>query len=192
MIHRYICFAIFSLLALSANAQVGIHTENPHASAAVDMRTNSNQGGVLLPRMTAAQKLAISNPAHGLLVYDTDNKCVSQNIGTEAIPEWTCLTIYNQQFFYMPSINIPTTTLGAGSINLHAQYQTEFGTPMYRSTGAPASIGSYSANELSYYVTYYDPTLITVNSISNAGVMSYTILKKANKDAYLNIVFVVK
>lgn len=181
-----------TLLALQISAQVGINTENPHASAALDMRTDGNESGLLLPRMTTAQKLAIVNPASGLLVYDTDKNCVSQNIGTEAVPVWDCLTLFNRQFFYMPSINISTETLGATTLNLFTQYQTQFTTPMYRSTGAPTALGSFSASDLYYYVTYYDPTLITVNSISAAGLMSYTVLKKANKDAYMNIVFVVK
>ncbi|NDW10353.1 hypothetical protein [Dysgonomonas sp. 520] len=188
----YICFMLFCLSVVSVNAQVGINNESPHASSALDMAKDGNRSGVLLPRMTTAQKLAIVKPAHSLLVYDTDKNCVSQNIGTETAPVWDCLTLFNRQFFYMPSINIPTGKLGAATLDLFAEYQSQFSTPMYRSVGASASMGNFSASDLYYYITYYDPVLITVNSISATGVMSYTVLKQANKDAYMNIVFVVK
>ena len=51
-------------------AQVGINTETPDASAALDITSTS--GGLLVPRMTNAQRDAISSPATGLMVYQTD------------------------------------------------------------------------------------------------------------------------
>ncbi len=52
-------------------AQVGIGTTSPNSSATLDIvSTNS---GILIPRMTQAQRIAISSPATGLLVYQTDN-----------------------------------------------------------------------------------------------------------------------
>jgi len=55
---------------------VGINATgaNPHPSAALDV--DANDKGVLIPRLTTAQRLSIANPANGLLVYDTDEKCV--------------------------------------------------------------------------------------------------------------------
>lgn len=52
------------------NAQVGIGTTTPDASAALDITATDK--GLLIPRMTTAQKSAIVNPATGLMVYDTD------------------------------------------------------------------------------------------------------------------------
>jgi hypothetical protein len=49
--------------------QVGIGTSTPAASAILDV-TSTTQG-VLFPRMTTTQKLAIGSPAAGLQVYDT-------------------------------------------------------------------------------------------------------------------------
>jgi len=51
-------------------AQVGINNENPDASAALDI-TSTTQG-FLPPRMTNAQRQAISSPAAGLQVFVTD------------------------------------------------------------------------------------------------------------------------
>jgi hypothetical protein len=51
---------------------VGIGTENPDESALLDMVATDK--GLLIPRLTTAQKTAISNPAEGLLVFDNDLK----------------------------------------------------------------------------------------------------------------------
>src|SRR5687768_11944810 len=43
----------------------------PHASAQLDL--SSTNRGLLVPRMTGAQRVAIMTPAQGLLVYDLDS-----------------------------------------------------------------------------------------------------------------------
>ena len=58
------------MLALKTFGQVGINTTTPDPSAALDI--TSTTGGLLLPRMTNAERQAISNPAEGLMVYVTD------------------------------------------------------------------------------------------------------------------------
>lgn len=61
----------FSLLgSVLFNAQIGIGngTVTPDPSAILDIQSTSK--GLLAPRMTTAQRLAIANPAESLLVYD--------------------------------------------------------------------------------------------------------------------------
>jgi len=60
--------AIVALRAQTGNA--GLGTTTPHPSAKFDIVSDSS--GFLCPRMTAVQRMAINNPAAGLLVYDTD------------------------------------------------------------------------------------------------------------------------
>jgi hypothetical protein len=50
---------------------VGVGTNSPHASAALDIESTTK--GLLTPRMTAAQRAAIGTPANGLVVYQTDS-----------------------------------------------------------------------------------------------------------------------
>ncbi len=58
------------LWLLPVQAQVGIGTTAPSSSAILDLTSITK--GLLIPRMTTAQRSAISSPAAGLLVYDTD------------------------------------------------------------------------------------------------------------------------
>ena len=63
-----LCAGIFTA---HAQNNVGINTNTPDASAALDI--SSTTQGVLVPRMTKAQRDIIATPATGLLVYQTDN-----------------------------------------------------------------------------------------------------------------------
>lgn len=51
---------------------VGINSTGAPADASAVLDVSSTTKGFLLPRMTSAQRLAISSPAEGLLVYQTD------------------------------------------------------------------------------------------------------------------------
>ena len=191
---KKILFLTIILFSFTLHAQVGVNTDSPHQSSVLDI-TSTNKG-VLLPRMTTAQKTAISNPAVGLLVYDTNTKCISQNVGTEAAPIWVCLSGPSTQtkFFYMPSISIDASSVVAGkTLDLYAEYKKQFNTPMATSAGSPASIPYFpAATDLYYYVTYYDNAVIKINSINASGVVSYDIIASAPFASFMNVVFVVK
>lgn len=58
-----------SAITYSAGA-VGVGTASPNTSAALEVSSTSK--GLLLPRMTKAQRQAIASPADGLLVFQTD------------------------------------------------------------------------------------------------------------------------
>lgn len=66
----------FSLLAIALqttaqNVGIGNATFTPDASSILELR--STDGGFLMPRMTEAQRDAISSPANGLMIYQTNN-----------------------------------------------------------------------------------------------------------------------
>jgi hypothetical protein len=70
---KAIIIFVFILISGSfAFAQFGINTDgsDPDNSAMLDVKSSNK--GVLFPRMTAAERNAIPNPAQGLLVYCTD------------------------------------------------------------------------------------------------------------------------
>ncbi|QLH46056.1 MAG: hypothetical protein HWD58_10745 [Bacteroidota bacterium] len=56
---------------VQAQQNIGIGTTTPDSSALLDI--SSTNKGVLIPRMTYAQRIAIPQPAEGLCVYQTDS-----------------------------------------------------------------------------------------------------------------------
>jgi len=58
----------------SSSGAVGINTATPDASAMLDI--SSTTQGLLPPRMTTEQIVAIANPDAGLMVYNTDTHCL--------------------------------------------------------------------------------------------------------------------
>jgi hypothetical protein len=62
----------FVFIATNSLAQVAINTDNsaPHASAMLDVKSTTS--GMLMPRMTQAQRTAIASPSAGLVVYQTN------------------------------------------------------------------------------------------------------------------------
>lgn len=58
-------------------------------SALLDMQ--SSDRGLLIPRMTSAQRSAIVSPAAGLMIYNTTLQCIELNSGSSTNPNWSCL-----------------------------------------------------------------------------------------------------
>lgn len=66
---------------------LGIGTTNPDTSSVLDV--SSSTKGMLVPRMTLTQRQALSMPANGLIVYQTDGAAgLYYNSGTPASPDW--------------------------------------------------------------------------------------------------------
>lgn len=123
---------LLAALVPVANAQVGIGTNNPNPSAAVDITSTSK--GLLIPQMTAAQRTAITNPATGLLVIQTDSTAgFYYNAGTPAAPNWLNLSAYTLQ----QNINTNGKTISGDDTN--AGMQIDPG-------GLLQSIGTYTGN----------------------------------------------
>lgn len=65
---QFLLLFIFAVIAVSVKSQsVGIGTTTPDASALLDVTSTTK--GVLIPRMTKTDRLAIPAPAVGLMVY---------------------------------------------------------------------------------------------------------------------------
>ncbi|MGJ1268696.1 beta strand repeat-containing protein, partial [Sphingobacterium spiritivorum] len=109
------------------------------------------------------------------------------------------------KFFYMPSIIVPTAAdqfvaetgvsgESFGTINLYDRYKKQFGTPMAQNAAVTTALPVLPSGELDYYITWYDTNVFASVSVSNAGILTYTV--KANADvtigSFMNIVFAVK
>ncbi|SFT17612.1 hypothetical protein, partial [Sphingobacterium wenxiniae] len=130
------------------------------------------------------------------------------------------------RFFYMPAVIFNTTVTGNNlERNLHLDYVNQFtggavgsanqpyaishGAPtasvltysggLIASEGAPTpDIVTYKADELAYYITYYDQTVFAgpdgtgTPRITSDGKLQYSIIGNATPASYMNIVFVIK
>ena len=67
---QFFTFLAAVLLTATTYAQVGIGTTTPEASAALDITSTTK--GLLIPRMTAAERDAITSPAQGLIIFCSD------------------------------------------------------------------------------------------------------------------------
>ena len=96
---------------LQAQNVIGGSTADP--TAILDLQSSSR--GLLMPRMTTAQRAAIVNPAVGLMIYNTSLACVEVNAGTAGSPDWTCLFVLAGQVATLDcSANVGITSLLAG------------------------------------------------------------------------------
>ena len=116
--------AIVMLSNLSSIAQVGINTNNstPDASAGLDV--NFNNKGFLPPRISTTQRNAITTPAEGLVIYNTDQKALNVYTGTG----WRSATI-SPDFTCGSTITINHAAGAVAPVNKTVTYSTLTGIP---------------------------------------------------------------
>jgi uncharacterized protein (TIGR02145 family) len=77
---------MITLLPALLRSQVVVGTGMPDGSALLEIQGST--GGMLFPRLTAAQRDGIASPATGLMLYNTTSKCLEVNVGTPTAVEW--------------------------------------------------------------------------------------------------------
>jgi|TARA_B110000014_G_C20117078_1_gene590320 hypothetical protein len=90
---------VISILLILMNlypiySQVGIGTTLPDNSAILDIK--SIEKGILIPRLTSAQKGSITLPEKGLLVFNTDTNKFEYNHGTKMSVNWKSIPTINE------------------------------------------------------------------------------------------------
>jgi hypothetical protein len=74
---RHIVTLAFLCLTLPVHAQVGIGTTSPSPRAVLELKSSTNNQGFLVPRLTTAQRNAISGLSaqeNGLMVFDSEDQ----------------------------------------------------------------------------------------------------------------------
>jgi hypothetical protein len=112
-----LCIAATPVLSQS----LSVNTDGSTADASAMLDVKSTSKGLLLPRMTSAERTGIGGPATGLQVYDTD---------------------LNQFYFFSGSVWVAVPT-GANANN----YWTSAGGNIYNNTGTNGGIGAVSPGE---------------------------------------------
>ncbi|MBA5792057.1 hypothetical protein H1R17_04010 [Flavobacterium sp. xlx-214] len=111
-------------------------------------------------------------------------------------------------FFYMPAIVIPTHNTSTGSvltstqtIELYTLYSQQFNISGSGTTGtgwarsnASSTLPTLPANQLDYFITYYDTDVYQNVAVSATGQLTYTVKSTAvvTPKTFMNIVFKVR
>jgi len=146
-------YLLISLLLLTGigSAQVAINStgNDPDGSSMLDV--SASDKGVLIPRLTHAQREAISLPAAGLLIYQTDSVPLPGfyfNAGTPGDPIWTKLShgavsqIMSEDSLNKVDVgtgNIEFYTMGAEQMRIDGTGQIEMYGPLKITSGTPAN-----------------------------------------------------
>lgn len=138
-IHRRTTLALVQLILVilfcspySIAQGISINTAGTAADTSAMLDVGSSEKGLLIPRMTQAQRQAITLPATGLLLFQTDGTSgFYYNAGTTAVPNWVVLNSAtaggsSQWNTLGPSINytntgnvsIGTTSIGSAKLNI--------------------------------------------------------------------------
>ena len=211
---KLIFTAVSIFLIGSIRAQVGINTDTPQATLHVAPQTTgaSTAEGIIAPNLTRAQVISkdaqYGTAQKGAYVYVTSlDGTLTTKTAKITIPGYYYFdgTIwqpmdYTPEFLYLPSFNLPVTAVAKGvTYDLYNNvYKKQFtkasNTTFVCSNSALAQIPTlYAANQLDFVVTYYDNTVIKVNSVSAAGVLNYDVINtNPGSNSFINIVLVVK
>lgn len=201
--------------------RVGINTDDPKATLHIkaDKNNKDNNPGLIIPTVSM-DKLDTGEPVESTLVYYSDgsnsayiNKntgSTTENIGSKKGfyyydgTDWQ--RIIRKAQFYMPSIVTPTTQ-GDHSINLYEEYIKQYADSNGSNTfnkqapnrswniqtnNSNNSLKTYAKNDLDYFVVYYDNNVFTDLSITEEGVLTYTVTAEGAKNisaqTFMNIV----
>lgn len=97
MRYFYLIFLLCCALLNAQNHKVGINTTAPVATLEIKKNSSASSSevqGVLFPQLTTNEINAMQNVPEGLMVYDTDKKCLSifgKRSPTDAVLQWSCL-----------------------------------------------------------------------------------------------------
>lgn len=211
---------ILMAFSIFAEAQVGVNTDQPNEYSVLDV--NSNDKGILIPRVPL-QSIFDKNTVksyntttsgvyeNSLLVYNTATSSLTgADMDNNVTPgyyywetdRWVRMASIHkkeQQFFYMPSIIIPTSQDQVpqgqfGQIDLHAYYVAQFANSFQRNPGATTTLPVYTPTQLDYYITWYDETVFSNVNVSDEGILTYSVIPNADVTigSFMNIIFAIK
>jgi hypothetical protein len=210
---------VIILLLININyvyAQVGINTVSPMVTLHIQGQpTNITLAdGVIPPNLTRGELISKNS------LYDTDQTGAFVYINSisnldPSTPKTIRIKSVGYYYFdgeiwqpfsgvpdpiYLPSFNLPLTAIATDVTfdiytNVYKKQYTKLGNSTFISSNSNLNEIPvvYNANELDYVVTYFDPSILDVKSISNSGILTYDVLDtNPSNSSFINIILVVK
>ncbi len=196
---------IYIIILLSVMCITGLQAQVTLVPGTNVVKGNNVIQGTKISALTTTERdqLQIS-PSIGVIIYNIDTGCQEYWNGIE----WVSLCAGGHNWFYMPSIVLPTDpatlswgTYDAGTqvftIDLYTEiYARQFrladATTSYKSAGA-GTLPLKAADELEYFIVYYDKEAFTIQSLDANGVLKYKAdPAKVTEKTFMNIVFKIK
>lgn len=173
---KYLLLIVIFNIFLYAQDNVGIGTTNPDASAILELQ--STEKGFLVPRMTTAERNAISSPLKGLIVYDTDLELFYFNAGTSGSPDWVPILSDEVDLTSQVTGVLPVANGGTGSSGI---------TGVIKGDGSSYSGLTANSGELTYWsdantiagltdVTWSANTLTVTGDLDATGLIADDLL----------------
>lgn len=174
-------FALFIMHSMTY-AQVGINTQNPNLSAALDIYSDTK--GLVVPRLTTASVTSLSTTAsEGLIVFDKDKKLFLgwdgikwQNLGFESSSGGYSQTgnIFLQGFEVSDAVNYTTTGFSPSSFNFTTNSTTASDAPASSPLFSEGARGfGYSSNSSTATTSYIEFNTIDASSYTNNITFSF-------------------
>ncbi|MCB0543503.1 MAG: tail fiber domain-containing protein [Saprospiraceae bacterium] len=157
----------FSSITTALFSQISINQDNstPDPSAMLDIK--SSDKGMLIPRMTTAERNAIASPAAGLIIYNTQDSCFNYFTGTAWVKDCGRSLTADQK---------PAFIGQAGGIDSEQGYGIAadaagniYVTGAFRGTATFDSQTLTSSGNSDAFVVKYDPTGNVLWAIAGGG-----------------------
>ncbi len=140
------------LLPIMATAQVGIGTTSPQASSMLDVTSTSK--GVLVPRMTNTQMLAISTPVAGLQIFNTTYNSIYTYNGSAWIGEkkFISMMVLKGDTVTLGNLMVKLPTTGNSSAQLAFKSGTTTVTGVCTYTNTSVTVGTATTSNIGAYM----------------------------------------
>ncbi len=115
----------------------------PHSSSVLEVFSTNK--GLLIPRLTSAQRQAIVSPADGLIVYDTDFDCISYFSTANNAWNFLCNTGNNGDLLVLSINEPPGANCLYGGVMLQFGYDANYNSALDNSEIVP-SLTKYVCN----------------------------------------------
>lgn len=134
--------------SLNSYSQIGIGTTSPDKSSIMDI--SSIDKGLLIPRLTNNQVDSISNPANGLIVFNSTVNTIQINVGTMNHPIWSSLSVNgNSTVQVLPELSGFIGTLSSNEPALNTKFKIAFINNSFNDVGMELSSNDISFDGIS-------------------------------------------